>query len=65
MRLIGVGELLVRANQALRRMRQVNAKAGKQCIPQGWESYARLAEQLRQEWPVEPGTHELLDEIRQ
>jgi prevent-host-death family protein len=30
----------------------------------GWEAYARLAEQVRQAWPAERETQEVLDEIR-
>ena len=39
-------------------------EAGKQHVVGGWEHYARLAEQVRQAWPPEQGTQDLLDEIR-
>jgi prevent-host-death family protein len=39
-------------------------EAGKQHMAGGWENYARLAEQVRQAWPPEQGTQDLLDEIR-
>jgi prevent-host-death family protein len=45
-------------------MEAVIVQAGKQGVAGGWETYARLAEQLRQAWPAEQGTQDTLDEIR-
>jgi len=39
-------------------------EAGKQAIVGGWETYARLAEQIRAAWPPNRHTEEVLDEIR-
>ena len=39
-------------------------QAGKQSLAGGWETYAQLAEELRQAWPTDRSTQELLDEIR-
>jgi prevent-host-death family protein len=39
-------------------------QAGKQSLTGGWETYAQLAEELRQAWPTDQSTQELLDEIR-
>lgn len=39
-------------------------KAGRERAGDGWQRYARLAEQLRATWPVDADTQTLLDEIR-
>jgi hypothetical protein len=39
-------------------------QAGRRNVVGGWETYARLAEQVRQEWPTERKTQDLVDEIR-
>ena len=39
-------------------------QAGRQSVVGGWETYARLVEQVRRDWPVEQGTQDLIDEIR-
>lgn len=39
-------------------------KASKQAVVGGWETYARVAEQVRQAWPVGRKTAQVLDEIR-
>jgi len=39
-------------------------QAGRRSVVGGWETYARLAEQVRQEWPAELETQDLVDEIR-
>ena len=39
-------------------------QASRRSIAGGWETYARLAEQVRQEWPAELKTQDLVDEIR-
>lgn len=39
-------------------------EASKQAVAGGWEAYVRVAEQVRQAWPVERKTQEVLDEIR-
>jgi prevent-host-death family protein len=39
-------------------------QAGKGSVAGGWEAYARLAEQVRQAWPMEQSTQDLLDGIR-
>ena len=39
-------------------------QASKIGVTGGWETYAQLAEQVRQAWPTEQSTQELLDEIR-
>ena len=39
-------------------------QAGKQSLTGGWETYAQLAEELRQAWPTDQNTQELPDEIR-
>ena len=40
-------------------------QTGKQSVVGGWETYARLAEQVRLAWPAEQGTQDILDEVRQ
>ena len=40
-------------------------QASRRSVVGGWETYARLAEQVRQEWPAELKTQDLVDEIRQ
>jgi prevent-host-death family protein len=44
---------------------QTILQVGKQTALAGWEPYARLAETLRQEWPQDQNTQEILDEIRE
>jgi prevent-host-death family protein len=39
-------------------------QAGKRTAVNGWETYTRLAEALRQAWPAEQPTRTLLDSIR-
>jgi prevent-host-death family protein len=39
-------------------------EVGKQSVAGGWEAYARVAEQVRQAWPGEAKTQEVLDEVR-
>ena len=39
-------------------------EAGQRSAADGWETYARLAEELRRDWPADKGTQELMDEIR-
>ena len=46
------------------KMEAAIVQAGKQGVAGGWETYARLAGQLRRDWPAERGTQDLLDEIR-
>jgi prevent-host-death family protein len=38
--------------------------AGKQGVTDGWETYRRAMEQVRQGWPTDKSTQELIDEIR-
>lgn len=40
-------------------------QTGKQHVTGGWESYARLAEELREDWPQGRHTQAVLDEIRE
>ena len=39
-------------------------EAGRRSVANGWETYARLAEELRRDWPTDKSTQELMDEIR-
>jgi prevent-host-death family protein len=39
-------------------------EAGQRSVADGWETYARLAEELRRDWPADKSTQELMDEIR-
>ncbi len=39
-------------------------QAAKQNVTGRWESYARTAGQVRQNWPAQEDTQELLDDIR-
>ena len=39
-------------------------QTGKQAVAGGWETYARVAETLRQAWPAEQQTETLLEAIR-
>ena len=39
-------------------------EASKQTLVGGWEAYARVAEQVRRDWPSERETRDVLDEIR-
>jgi prevent-host-death family protein len=41
------------------------AQASRRSVVGGWETYARLAEQVRRDWPAEQRTQDLMDEIRQ
>jgi prevent-host-death family protein len=38
--------------------------ASKKAVVGGWEAYARVTEKVRQAWPAERDTQEVLDEIR-
>ncbi len=39
-------------------------EASKQSVSGGWDTYARVAEQMRQAWPAGQETQKVLDEIR-
>jgi prevent-host-death family protein len=39
-------------------------EAEQRSVADGWETYARLAEELRRDWPADKSTQELMDEIR-
>jgi prevent-host-death family protein len=39
-------------------------QAGRQSVVGGWETYARVVEQVRRDWPAGQRTQDLLDEIR-
>lgn len=39
-------------------------EAGKQAIAGGWETYARLADEIRAAWPPDRGSLEILDQVR-
>ncbi len=39
-------------------------EVSKQSVTGGWDAYARVAEQVRQAWPAEQETQQVLDEIR-
>jgi prevent-host-death family protein len=39
-------------------------ETGKQTAGAGWEAYARLADEIRQNWPAELTTQTILDDIR-
>ena len=39
-------------------------QASKRSVTGGWGAYAQVAEQVRQAWPAEQSTQDLLDEIR-
>jgi prevent-host-death family protein len=39
-------------------------EASKQAVAGGWEACVRVAEQVRQAWPAERATQEVLDEVR-
>jgi prevent-host-death family protein len=39
-------------------------EAGRRSVADGWEAYARIAEELRRDWPADKSTQELMDEIR-
>jgi len=43
---------------------QAMVEAGRKSVADGWEIYARLAEELRRDWPADKSTQELMDEIR-
>lgn len=38
--------------------------AGKRAVLGGWEAYEQLAEELRQAWPAEQRTQDLMDAVR-
>jgi prevent-host-death family protein len=40
-------------------------QAGKRTVTGGWENYAQIAEQVRQTWPKDQETQQVLDEIRE
>ena len=40
-------------------------QAGKRSALSGWEIYTRLAEMLRQTWPAEKKTQDIIDDLRQ
>jgi antitoxin (DNA-binding transcriptional repressor) of toxin-antitoxin stability system len=46
------------------RIEAAMVQAGKQSAAGGWVTYAQLAEQVRQAWPAEQSTQDVLDEIR-
>ena len=46
------------------RVEAAMVQASKRSVTGGWETYAQVAEQVRQAWPAEQSTQELLDEIR-
>jgi len=46
------------------RIEAAMVQAGKGSVTGGWETYAQLAQELRQAWPAEQSTQDLLDEIR-
>lgn len=39
-------------------------EASKRSVTGGWDAYARVAEQVRQAWPAERETQQVMDEIR-
>jgi prevent-host-death family protein len=39
-------------------------RAASQSVPDGWQVYARLANELRQKWPKDLSTQSLLDQTR-
>jgi prevent-host-death family protein len=43
---------------------QAMLETGKQTAIAGWETFDRLAEEIRQAWPAEYETQSILDEIR-
>ncbi len=40
-------------------------ETGKQTASAGWETFAQVAEEIRQNWPAEYPTQSVLNEIRQ
>ena len=38
--------------------------AGRRAVVGGWEAYERLADELRQAWPAEQRTQDLVDAVR-
>ncbi len=46
------------------RVEAAMVQAGKRSVAGRWETYAQVAEQVRQAWPAEQSTQDLLDEIR-
>jgi prevent-host-death family protein len=44
---------------------EVILQVGKQLASENWESYARLSEQLRRNWPQGQNTQTVLDVIRE
>ena len=43
---------------------QALVQLGKRGAAQGWETYSRVAERVRETWPATADTQALLDEIR-
>jgi prevent-host-death family protein len=43
---------------------QKEVRAGKRSVLGNWERYARLADELRQAWPADVSTQDLIDSIR-
>ncbi len=39
-------------------------EADEQSVVDGWDAYARIAEQMRQAWPAEQETRQLLNAVR-
>lgn len=39
-------------------------EASKQSVTGGWDAYVRVAEQIRQAWPAERETQQVLNEVR-
>ena len=39
-------------------------EAGRRSVADVWETYSRIAEELRRDWPADKSTQELMDEIR-
>jgi prevent-host-death family protein len=39
-------------------------EAGKKAVLDNWERYEKLAEELRQAWPAELSTQDVMDDIR-
>jgi prevent-host-death family protein len=72
MPLVGVRELRERTSEVLRQVREEGVEyvityQGRpiaMLLPVDAETYAQLAEQVRQAWPAEQSTQDLLDEIR-
>ena len=39
-------------------------QAGRKSVTDGWETYAKIAEEIRRDWPAGKSTQEIMDEIR-